>query len=715
MNLENSLNLARSSDKRDAALPATATDIGQGPARRVGVVVLGMHRSGTSAMTRMLSLLGCALPSTLMSAGDYNPMGHWESQRVADFNDEILTLAGTRWNDWLPVNERLSETLVWPQLVAKGREVLRQEFADAPLFVLKDPRICKLASFWMEVLAAEGVEPAFVLPIRNPIEVAQSLATRDAIDQSHGLLFWLRYALAAESVTRGRRRVFTEFGALLAGPEAMVNRLSEGLGVVWPRVSALSEVEISEFLTPELRHHVRDMAELGENPAISPWIRQAFEVMRNWARHGEAASDYPVLDSIAHAFDIAALAFARPMLNGELSAQRAAQLETDNTALIGERDEVAQRLGEVEAELTRMVGSQSDLVEERETTARRLDEVEAQFEQARAERDAQFAERDNLFGQLTALTEERTRLGQRLDEVETALHQAGAERDARTAERDELVRQQAVLAEEQHRSYALGLELEALQNRLTDQESALRQKQEEAAQAWAELAAERAARAALSEHNDQLEQQAEALAQSLQDSEGWVFRLAGERRQADLHAERLEREVRQLEHALARAQAAGRITENHPLQTEALKAALERQLAERTAECVDLSKRVRESEGALEAEKAELTQVKARLDDRFGEIAKLTRIYREQELQTDKQREQAEWLRQVYAITAGSPRWWVFMPRSWRNPRELRRLQRKGLFDGRAYLARYPDVAAEAMDPLRHYILHGLKEGRERF
>ena len=156
-------------------------DVNYAPMRRVGVLVLGMHRSGSSAITRMLSLLGCALPATPMPVAFDNPVGHWESQRVADFNDEILNLAGTQWDDWLPVNARLSETLIWPQLVARGRKLLRGEIGDAPLFVLKDPRICKLANFWLEVLAAEAVDAAIVIPLRNPLEVARSLSVRNGI------------------------------------------------------------------------------------------------------------------------------------------------------------------------------------------------------------------------------------------------------------------------------------------------------------------------------------------------------------------------------------------------------------------------------------------------------------------------------------------------------------------------------------------------------
>src|SRR5262245_64476851 len=71
---------------------------------KTALVVAGMHRSGTSALTRVLSLLGCDLPKTLMAGAASNETGHWESQAVADFNDELLESAGSSWHDWLAFN-----------------------------------------------------------------------------------------------------------------------------------------------------------------------------------------------------------------------------------------------------------------------------------------------------------------------------------------------------------------------------------------------------------------------------------------------------------------------------------------------------------------------------------------------------------------------------------------------------------------------------------
>lgn len=71
-----------------------------------------------------------------------------------------------------------------------------------------------------------------------------------------------------------------------------------------------------------------------------------------------------------------------------------------------------------------------------------------------------------------------------------------------------------------------------------------------------------------------------------------------------------------------------------------------------------------------------------------------------------------EWLSKVAAIFIDNPSWWSVMLPSWRRRRKRQYLRESGLFDVDAYLKLYPDVAAGGMDPLRHYLLHGMAEGR---
>ena len=96
--------VAPSSDSASVNAPPKAveqTDRGAVPARRIAILVLGMHRSGTSAVTRVINLLGADLPSNLMPAvAGANEPGFWESMDVYRLNDEILASVGSSWDDW---------------------------------------------------------------------------------------------------------------------------------------------------------------------------------------------------------------------------------------------------------------------------------------------------------------------------------------------------------------------------------------------------------------------------------------------------------------------------------------------------------------------------------------------------------------------------------------------------------------------------------------
>jgi len=388
-----------------------------GSAQRIAVVVLGMHRSGTSAMSRMLNVLGCGLPQTLLPASPSNPDGHWESRAICDFNDEMLAAAGSAWNDWLPVNKGLPQSPIWPGLVDRARSVLRQEYGEQALFVIKDPRICRLGGFWREVLAAEGVKPAIVLPLRDPFEIALSLALRDGSDEHCNLLLWLRHVLEAEAATRGLSRVFTSFDELLDGWEVLAAKISAGLDVVWPRISPFVVEEMAVFLKHDMRHHKIAPRALNKKSSISPWISGAFEILSRWALAGEDDGDYSVLDAILAGFDAAAPLFAQPLLIGERSRRQLGDVKAERDALIGECD-----------------GLRADrevLAHERETLLTRLETLDQQL--------GALADSEELGHRLAVVEstlrqreEEITQLGGELEAACAAVaEQSGAAEQAR--------------------------------------------------------------------------------------------------------------------------------------------------------------------------------------------------------------------------------------------------------------------------------------------
>ena len=309
---------------------------------KTAILVAGMHRSGTSAVSRVLSLVGCELPNTLMSpALNDNETGFWESQKIANLNEEILASAGSTWSDWQAFNPGWYDSPVAAEFHDRALALLHEEFDRSRLFVLKDPRICRMLPFWIQAIEGFGARPCIVSPIRNPLDVAASLEVRDGIDASVGHLLWLRHVLAAESASRGLKRAYLRFEELLAKPHAVADSLGMILGISWPRSSAEVDMEIDAFLSARLLHHGSEDSGLFANPRLSNWIRASFEIFDRWARGQVSSTDTSELDRIQASFDQASPAFDRAVSVGVRAAHELASMRSlvaDRDARLADRD-----------------------------------------------------------------------------------------------------------------------------------------------------------------------------------------------------------------------------------------------------------------------------------------------------------------------------------------------------------------------------------------
>jgi len=166
--------------------------------RTVAVLVLGMHRSGTSSVAATLVRLGGTAPQNLMPPSENNEKGHWESTVLADLNDEILAAGGSDWQDWRPYEVARIDSASANELFARATSALASEFGDTGLPVVKDPRMCRLMRFWAPVFGEAKCSVRALLPLRSPLEVAWSLKRRNDISPGYGCLMWLRHVLDAE-------------------------------------------------------------------------------------------------------------------------------------------------------------------------------------------------------------------------------------------------------------------------------------------------------------------------------------------------------------------------------------------------------------------------------------------------------------------------------------------------------------------------------------
>lgn len=224
---------------------------------RKAVVILGMHRSGTSALCGALGFMGVDFSKHLMPANDANIKGYWEHEEIVRLHDDLLASLGSRWDDDKPLPSDWVKRKTTRDFRSLLIGILKRDFAHSSLFGIKDPRMCRLMPLWFPIFQTMHVEPHFVLVVRHPWEVAESLAKRDGIEHPKSYLLWLEHVAQTESATRGHKRSFVRYEEMVANPVPILGELGKQLGV---NLRAPSQVRTSlrNFIDPSLRHHQLD-------------------------------------------------------------------------------------------------------------------------------------------------------------------------------------------------------------------------------------------------------------------------------------------------------------------------------------------------------------------------------------------------------------------------------------------------------------------------
>jgi glycosyltransferase involved in cell wall biosynthesis len=240
---------------------------------RTAVVVLGMHRSGTSLLMRLVALLGVQLgrPGDMAGAGYDNPRGYWEHLGILGVNSRLLERFGGDWDapPALPPGWHASPSV--DDLRNEARVLLASSFPGAGLWGFKDPRLCLTLPFWEPL-----VGPArYLLVVRHPIEVAASLARRERMPVERSLRLWQTYVLSSLRHSAGAPRLVVFHDDLLRDPLDELARVARWLGRPAPRPGDRIGRAVQEFVSPGLRHH-RVPDDVGPESGARP-VRAAAE------------------------------------------------------------------------------------------------------------------------------------------------------------------------------------------------------------------------------------------------------------------------------------------------------------------------------------------------------------------------------------------------------------------------------------------------------
>lgn len=237
------------------------------------VFVLGMHRSGTSALARVLNLMGCyfGAEGAATDTNEENAKGFWERRDVRRINDSMLRSAGFDWDRVADFDPAALQAHAEAHADAV-REVVLNLDAHRPWFV-KEPRLCLLFPLWREALET----PVCIHIHRHPLEVARSLEVRQGMPVEAGLALWEAYGSLATRASVGLPRVVVSYGELMREPVAVVARLADALsGFGYPLRQPGAE-ELAGFLDTDL--HRQHAGEADWEDVATPSQRRMFDML----------------------------------------------------------------------------------------------------------------------------------------------------------------------------------------------------------------------------------------------------------------------------------------------------------------------------------------------------------------------------------------------------------------------------------------------------
>ncbi|MDC0612257.1 sulfotransferase, partial [Vibrio sp.] len=223
------------------------------------VVVLGMHRSGSSAITEFLTVHGLYFGSEKDGIGKNkeNERGFWERRDVRDLNDEILQSLNCDWDTISSFDISKIDEETRKKFVLKAKLIHDKLICESTNgYVLKEPRVCLTYPIWEE--AFDGNESVIVFIHRNPIEIALSLEKRNNYEQSFSLNLWYRYIISALNCVKNKRVLFISYDELSSNPTFVSQKLVQYLNEINIDIIEPSDSDISSVIQPNLRHQVVD-------------------------------------------------------------------------------------------------------------------------------------------------------------------------------------------------------------------------------------------------------------------------------------------------------------------------------------------------------------------------------------------------------------------------------------------------------------------------
>ncbi|WP_095648550.1 glycoside hydrolase family 99-like domain-containing protein [Pseudomonas indica] len=370
--------------------------------RRKVLVVLGMHRSGTSAITRGLEVLGVDLGGNLMPAAkDNNEKGFFEDLDIHAFNGKLLTSLGSAWDRLGAIQAKQLLEPRFAHLQDEAEALLTGKLAATGIFAFKDPQTSLLIPFWHAIFERMELDAHYLICFRNPLSVAASLRKRDGMTPAKAQLLWAKYSLAALRDTNSCSRLLLDYDALMDAPASQLGRIALAFGLSAPeRNPAGLEAFCQEFLTPTLRHTRFDRNQLDAPTEVIRLVRQLHALLEFAVATPGQLDTQQEIEALQ-----AALAVLEPIVSDiDTLSARQAQLETERMQLLAQLHATRDECGEAwklhdqaRKEIQRLADEHSYLGQLHNEAAARNDQIQTQCDQLRRSRDDLQVELQRIY------------------------------------------------------------------------------------------------------------------------------------------------------------------------------------------------------------------------------------------------------------------------------------------------------------------------------
>jgi hypothetical protein len=412
--------------------------------RRPIVLVLGMHRSGTSLCSHILSALGVDIADDI-GVNRGNEKGHWERWEIVEFHDRILRLFN---RDYFGSFHDFALPVAWwadPRVAQIRREIvtfLERRMGEG-YFGFKDPRTVRLMPVWHQIFNELKLAPRIVLCLRNPAQIGRSLHARDGLDPAIGEYRWLVHMIDFFRYTSKYDLCVIEYEEWFSNPSQNIEKLQKFLDLPWQQSDADLALALTSIVEPAARHDDSDHREPSR-----PMVRTLYKLTRSARQDGvrdqiaSIVSQFITFQQLqgpfVEAFEESAKIVAKySEIEGEAAVLRSAASERDavvqdaNARAAGAESRLAEALLEIDEQRAQI----AELAREREEASG--------LKATLAEREAALAERSRRADEFgLALQAAQVQLATN----EAALQRAEQERTAAA----EAVRETQRQAEEAH-------------------------------------------------------------------------------------------------------------------------------------------------------------------------------------------------------------------------------------------------------------------------